>query len=106
MNNNGRDTSGKFGTGKPGKPKGAKNRTTLEIKDFLNQFISENLNDLQANYDKLEPEKKLMFFERVLKYVLPQQREINQTIDVSQLTESELDKLINVALTKDNGHGI
>lgn len=89
-----------------GRPKGTPNRTTKEVKDLLNQFISDNLDDLQSEYDKLESEKKLQFFERVLKYVIPQQREINQTIDVSQLSENELDQLINEALKKDNGHDI
>ncbi|MDZ7775506.1 MAG: hypothetical protein U5L09_07850 [Bacteroidales bacterium] len=77
-----------------GRPKGTANKTTIEIKELLIQFIGGNLNDLQKNYDELEPEKKLQFFERVLKYVIPQQKEMNQVIDVANLSEKELDLLI------------
>jgi hypothetical protein len=89
-----------------GRPKGSRNRTTKEIKELLNNFISDNLDDLQAEYNNLDSKEKLQFFERVLKYVLPQQRDINQTIDVSNLSESEMDSLINKALEKDESHEI
>jgi hypothetical protein len=89
-----------------GRPKGARDRTTKEIKDLLNKFISKNLDDIQEQYDQLDPQQKLQFFERVLKYVLPQQRDINQTIDVSNLSESQMDELINKALEKDESNGI
>ena len=87
-----------------GRPKGSQNRTTKEIKELLNNFISDNLDDLQAEYNNLDAKEKLQFFERVLKYVLPQQRDINQTIDVSNLSEAEMDQLIERALQKDNSH--
>jgi hypothetical protein len=60
----------------------------------MNLFISKNLEDLQSEYEKLEPREKLQFFERVLKYVIPQQRDINQTIDINSLSENEMDLLI------------
>ena len=93
--NNGRDNSGKFATGNPGRPKGTPNKSTKEIKDLLNSFISDNLEDLQQQYNELDARDKLQFLERVLKYVLPQQREIQQNIDVSKLSEQELNELIN-----------
>ncbi len=85
-----------------GRQKGTPNKTTTEIKELIAQFVGNNLEDIQDNYNQLEPEKKLHFFEKILKFVLPQQKEINQMIDVSNLTEPELDKLIDEALKKEN----
>jgi CCR4-NOT transcriptional regulation complex NOT5 subunit len=84
-----------------GRPKGTPNRTTTEIKELMNQFISHNLDDLQRQYDQLEAKEKLMFFERVLKYVIPQQKDVTQNVDVSNLTEEELDHLLERILEKD-----
>ena len=85
-----------FKTG--GRVKGTLNKTTTEIKEMINQFISGNIEDLQKNYDSLEPEKKLQFFRDLLKFVLPTQNQ--SEININQLTESELDKLIDGIVNK------
>lgn len=82
-----------------GRPRGKKNKSTNQIKDLVQGFISDNLNDLQRQYSQLEPKDKLIFFERILKYVLPQQRDVQQTINIKELTDKEMDMLIN-KLTK------
>ncbi|MBZ4676375.1 MAG: hypothetical protein JG782_994 [Anaerophaga sp.] len=82
-----------------GRPKGTKNKSTNEIKGLIQDFISRNLDDLQTQYSQLEPKDKLIFFERILKYVLPQQRDVNQTINFKELSDEEMDMLIN-KLTK------
>ena len=89
-----------------GREKGTPNKTTSEIKEMIAQFVGNNLEDIQENYNQLEPEKKLHFFEKVLKFVLPQQKETTKVIDVSNLTEPELDKLIDEALKKGNNHEV
>lgn len=78
-----------------GRPKGTPNRTTSQIKTMVQGFISDNLDDLQKEYNQLEPREKLQFIERLLKFVLPQQRDVNQTINVKDLPENEMDALIN-----------
>jgi hypothetical protein len=84
-----------------GRPKGTPNRTTTEIKELMNEFVSKNLDDLQQQYDELPAREKLQFFERVLKYVIPQQRDVTQNIDVNNLTEEQMDDLIDKILAKD-----
>lgn len=80
-----------------GRPKGKPNRTTTEIKEMINQFISCNLEDLQENYDKMEPEKKLLFLEKLLKFSIPTQSQ--NEININSLSESELDILVNKILS-------
>ncbi len=88
-------------TGNPaGRPKGSLNRTTTEIKEMINQFISGNLKDLQTNYDLLEPEKKLQFFKDLLKYVIPTQT--TNEININSLSDAELTRLCDELLSKLN----
>jgi len=84
-----------------GRPKGTPNRTTAQIKELLNQFVSMNLEDIQEQYDALDAREKLQFFERVLKYVVPQQQSYTENIDVSQLSESEIDSLLDRIMRKE-----
>ena len=74
-----------------GRPKGSLNRTTTEIKEMINQFISGNLEDLQNNYDLLDPKDKLQFFRDLLKFVIPA-KESNE-ININALSDNELERL-------------
>jgi len=87
-----------------GRPKGTPNRTTAQIKELLNEFVSMNLEDIQEQYNQLEPREKLQFFERVLKYVVPQQQSYVENIDVSQLSESEIDSLLDKIMKKEGNN--
>jgi|GEM_PF-1376582 len=81
-----------------GRPKGTPNRTTAQIKNLLNEFVSQNLDDIQEQYNKLDASEKLQFFEKVLRYVLPRQSsmavdarlEDNREMDLSSMSTEEL----------------
>ncbi len=80
-------------TGNPyGRPKGSPNKTTSEIKNLMQSFISENIDKLQNDFDSLEPKDRLAFFERALRFILPTQQ--SQDINLNSLSEDELDLLI------------
>jgi len=59
----------KKGTG--GRPKGSPNKTTIEVKEFISNFLNENLLTLQSDFDNLESKERLYFMEKLLKYVIP-----------------------------------
>ncbi len=82
-------TGKKFG----GRVKGTPNKTTLEIKNLMQSFISENIEKLQSDFDALEPKDRLAFFERALRFILPTQQ--TQELNINNLSESELDILID-----------
>ena len=54
-----------------GKPKGAVNKTTRELREIINEFLSSNLDKIQDDYNQLEPKEKLLFIDKMLKQVLP-----------------------------------
>jgi hypothetical protein len=80
-------TKGKEKTG--GRKKGKANKTTEEIRALIQSFIETNAGTLQANYNKLSDDKKLIFFEKMLGHVLPKPLD-----ELQRLTDEQLDELI------------
>ena len=62
-----RSEAGRFLPGSGGRPHGAKNKARME----LQKFVQRNLQDLQGEYDSLEPKDKLRFLQSVLGFVIP-----------------------------------
>ena len=54
-----------------GRQKGTPNKSTSEIRQAVNAFISNNIDSIQATFDKLEPIDRLKFIDRMLHYTLP-----------------------------------
>ena len=54
-----------------GRPKGKPNKTTEAMRGVLADFLSDNLPDLQKQYDSLKAAEKLQFIDKLLKHVLP-----------------------------------
>lgn len=79
-----------------GKPKGAVNRTTRELREAMTAFIDTNIDKLQKDFDSLEPKDRLAFFEKALRLVLP------PPPDPSNLTESQLLEIIDYLKSKRN----
>lgn len=79
-----------------GRPKGTPNKSTDELRTLLQNFIDDNMETLQADFDKLEPKDRLNFIDRLLKHVLPAPLQ-----ELERLTDEQLDELIT-RLKKNN----
>ena len=71
-----------------GRPKGAKTRSSEELREVLKSFIDSNFENLQTAYDSLEPKEKLKFFNDVLRFVL------SPAIQPERLSEAQLEQII------------
>lgn len=80
-----------------GKPKGAKNRTSEEIRALLLEFIDCNIETMQLEFNKLDGKDKLLFIEKLLKHILPP-----MVVSLNQLTEMDLDRLIEKLRSEQN----
>lgn len=69
-------------TGNPnGRPKGTPNKLTKELRERLSDFLDENWEQIEKDFKTLEPEKRVMLFEKLLQYKLPR-NQIIQTPDI------------------------
>lgn len=72
-------TKTSFKKGEGGKPKGAKNRTTKEAKEFLEYIMfgqMENMNQALESLYKKDPARYLDACSKLFTYVLPKQTDV------------------------------
>jgi hypothetical protein len=69
--NSGRDESGRFKVGNPGKPKGADSNASAKVKNAVVDFLERNTENIQDSFDKLKPAEKLKFIADILPYATP-----------------------------------
>lgn len=65
-----------------GKPKGAENKLTKEIRAKIGLILNNNIDKVQSDLDKLEPKDRLNILLQLVKYVTPQLKaiEVDTTI--------------------------
>ena len=85
-----------------GRQKGTPNRTTAQIKTMIVAFIDTNIDQLQKDFNQLDPRDRLAFFEKVLKYVIPTQTA--NEININALTDDELTRLTDDLIAKLDTH--
>ena len=83
---------------KAGRPKGATNRLTTELKIVLEQLAQDIHQSI--NIDKLKDAEKLKLFVSILPYLMPkkQEMEVKNSNDISWIdsfSEEQLSKLLN-----------
>lgn len=72
-----------------GRPKGAQNKSVEQIRKTVKDFIANNIETIQADFDSLEPKDRLNFIEKLFKHILPAPLH-----PLEQLTEEQLRQLI------------
>lgn len=85
---------GKSGN-KAGKPKGTVNKTTTDLRQWINNFIEGQRGQIQKDWKELEPKDRIVLFEKLLKYSLPTLQATSLTTDFEKLTDEQLDFIIN-----------
>ena len=81
-------TSTSFKKGQGGKPKGALNKTTRDIKEAYKELIEKNLDNLTKWLDKIaekDPEKAIRILTELSEYVIPKlaRTEGKQEVDLN-----------------------
>ena len=78
-----------------GRPKGSVNKITVSLRNRINDFLNENWENLQNDFDKLKPKDRVTFYEKLLQYGLPRLQNTQLTTDIEKLTDEQLDYIIN-----------
>ncbi|ADB39296.1 hypothetical protein [Spirosoma linguale] len=81
-----------------GRKAGTPNKVTADIKTKIASLIDTRFDAINSDLDDLEPKDRVTAYLKLLEFVIPKQRE--QKVDLSLLTDEELDNLLNKALSK------
>lgn len=80
-----RKNNGQFGEGNKGKPRGAKNHTTTEIREAFRELVSGSVGQLHDDLTALEPEKRLKIIIDMSRYILPTLRATDLNVANSEI---------------------
>lgn len=83
-----------------GRPKGSKNKSTIEIRDFFTQFVGNRIEDLDKAFDELDAKEKFKFLLDMAKFVVPTLRSVGSTID--ELSDEQFERIVTQIKEENN----
>ncbi len=78
-----------------GRPKGTPNKVTADMRGWINEVLSNNRAQFESDLKNLEPQQRVAMFEKLLAYSVPKLQSIEQKIDYGNLSDEQLDVIIN-----------
>lgn len=76
-----------------GRPKGSKNKDKRDLREFIEEIVNDRT-QIQKDLKALEPLERLQIIEKLMGYVLPKLRSVENKIDFAQLTDEQIDLII------------
>jgi hypothetical protein len=77
-----------------GRPKGSKNKTGQSLRDSINNFLEGRFSHVETAFDQLKPFAKVKLYIDFLQYVLPKQTSNNNKIRFEDMTDEQLDEIV------------
>ena len=78
-----------------GRPKGTPNKVTANLRAKINEIVDKQVDLINADLEALEPKERLMIVEKFLSYCLPKLQAQSFEIDFQNLSDQQLDFIIN-----------
>jgi len=73
-----------------GKPKGAKNKVTIALKERVTLLIENNFEKIEADINKLEPKERVQAIIKLMEFVIPRQFKQDGKLDVDFPNEKKI----------------
>lgn len=83
-----------------GRQSGTPNKATRNLREWIQAFVESNTNQIEEDWKTLEPKDRIILFDKLLRYTLPQLQSITvaerQEIDPA-MTDEQFEKMRNDA---------
>ena len=90
-----------------GRPKGAKNRATHELRQWIGDFLTEKFPELKQGFEQLEPYQQWSIVEKLLQYSIPKMQAVSveamveaETRALAELLEKAPDEAVDLIIAK------
>lgn len=74
-----------FTAGEGGRPKGAQNKTSKQVKEILSDILSDEIEAMPERLNQLSDKERLDIVVKLLPYILPKQKEVEITTDIPKM---------------------
>lgn len=91
-----------YGQKTGGRTAGTPNKVTTDIKVRIAALIDERFDRIAERLEQLDPKDEIAAYVKLLEFILPKQRE--QKIDLSSLSDDEVEALLTKAISKLDKH--
>jgi hypothetical protein len=78
-----------------GRPKGAKGRVSRDLKQWISDFLTNQVDKIEKDWETLEPKDRIAAFQQLLKYTIPTLQAVNNRINWQALSENDIDTILN-----------
>ena len=97
-----RNKNGQFAKGNTagGRTKGAKNKVTQKIREDFLYFIERNLEDMQSDFDQLEPKDRFKILLDMARFIIPTLKAVEFGNVLDELSEDDFKVLIEKLKTE------
>jgi len=85
-----------------GRTKGTPNAITKDLRERVRDLLENQFDKIAANVEALEPKDQISAWLKMAEFVLPKLTRTETTIDLSKLTDEQVDALFARALEKAN----
>ena len=78
-----------------GRQAGTPNKITADLRVWINELLNNNRKQFEIDLKKLEPHQRVAIFEKLLAYSTPKLQSVEAKIDYSNLSDEQLNMIIN-----------
>ncbi len=78
-----------------GRQKGTPNKTTADVRHFLQRLIDDNRQTIEKDLKRLDPKDRLLVLEKFMSYIIPKQQAVAASIDYSRLSDEQLEAVVS-----------
>lgn len=89
-----------------GRQKGTPNKVTRNLRQALNDFLENNIHELQNCFDQLDdPKDKLTLLIKLAEFAIPKMRAVDNTHVIEQridgMSDEQIEELIDIIIEQD-----
>lgn len=78
-----------------GRVAGTPNKVSGTLREWLTSLIDKNRAQIEKDLQDLEPKERLQMMEKLMQYVIPKQAAQQVKLDFDNMTDEQLEQLVN-----------
>lgn len=87
-----------------GRVSGTPNKITGDLRMRIKAFLDDGFEDVRKEWKRLPSKDKIMLYEKLLSFTLPRMRETDLKLNLDEMTDDQLNLIIDKILNNENSN--